>query len=68
MQEWEVSKVKQDRQLEKIEQGLGTLGEIATVMGDNLNHQDVLIDQVGEKVSGECGHDCTIVCMVPSPL
>jgi len=67
MQEWEVSKARQDRQLENIEQGLGTLGEIATAMGENLNHQDVLIDQVNEKVSGGVGmiaQSCAWCCLL----
>lgn len=42
--------MKQDKQLDNIEQGLGTLGEIATAMGENFKHQDVLIDAVDEKV------------------
>jgi hypothetical protein len=50
MQEWEVSKLKQDKALNNIERGLGTLGEMATAMGENLDHQDVLVDAVGEKV------------------
>lgn len=50
LQEWEISKMKQDKQLNNIEQGLGTLGEIATAMGENFKHQDVLIDAVDEKV------------------
>lgn len=49
-QEWEVSKVKQDKALSNIERGLGTLGELATSMGENLDQQDVLVDAVGEKV------------------
>lgn len=50
LQEWEISKGKQDKSLDNIERGLGTLGEMATAMGENLDHQDVLIDAVGEKV------------------
>jgi syntaxin of plants SYP7 len=50
VQEWEVSKVKQDKALSNIERGLGTLGELATSMGENLDQQDVLVDAVGEKV------------------
>lgn len=49
-QEWEISKGKQDKSLDNIERGLGTLGEMATAMGENLDHQDVLIDAVGEKM------------------
>jgi hypothetical protein len=50
MQEWEISKMKQDKHLDSIERGLGTLGEVATAMGEGLKHQDVLIDAVDEKV------------------
>lgn len=50
MQEWQISKAKQDRQLESIEKGLGTLGEVAVAMGENLKHQDVLLDAIDEKV------------------
>ncbi len=51
LQEWEVSKSSQDKQLESIEQGLSTLGEIATAMGNNLDHQDVLINAVNDQVT-----------------
>jgi hypothetical protein len=54
LQEWEVSKVKQDKALNNIERGLGTLEELATAMGENLDHQDVLIDAVGERVRAVC--------------
>lgn len=49
-QEWQISKTKQDRQLENIEKGLGTLGEVALAMDENLKHQDVLLDAIEEKV------------------
>ena len=45
-----MAKVKQDRSLENIERGLGMLGEVATAMGENLQHQDALVDAVTEKV------------------
>ena len=56
VQEWEVSKVKQDKALSNIERGLGTLGELATSMGENLDQQDVLVDAVGEKVRATSHH------------
>ena len=56
VQEWEVSKVKQDKALSNIERGLGTLGELATSMGENLDQQDVLVDAVGEKVRPPTSH------------
>ena len=45
-----MNKAKQDRSLENIERGLGVLGEAATAMGENVQHQDALVDAVTEKV------------------
>jgi len=50
-QEFELAKLRQDRQLEGIEKGLGTLREVASAMGEALEHQDVLVDAITEKVS-----------------
>ena len=49
-QEFELAKLRQDRQLEGIEKGLGTLREVASAMGEALEHQDVLVDAITEKV------------------
>lgn len=43
--------MRQDRQLDGIERGLGTLQEIGLAMGQALEHQDVLTDAIVEKVS-----------------
>ena len=48
-QEFELAKVRQDRQLEGIERGLGTLREVGLAMGEALDHQDVLVDAITEK-------------------
>ena len=50
-QEFALAKLRQDRQLEGIEKGLGTLREVASAMGEALEHQDVLVDAITEKVS-----------------
>ena len=50
VQDFEIAKVRQDRQLDGIERGLGTLKEIGEAMGQALNHQDVLTDAIVEKV------------------
>ena len=42
--------MRQDRQLEGIERGLGTLREVGLAMGEALDHQDVLVDAITEKV------------------
>ena len=42
--------MRQDRQLDGIERGLGTLQEIGLAMGQALEHQDVLTDAIVEKV------------------
>ena len=42
--------MRQDRQLDGIERGLGTLQEIGLAMGQALGHQDVLTDAIVEKV------------------
>ena len=50
LQEFELAKVRQDRQLEGIERGLGTLREVGLAMGEALDHQDILVDAITEKV------------------
>lgn len=49
LQDFEIAKVRQDRQLDGIERGLGTLQQIGVAMGQNLDHQDVLTDAIVEK-------------------
>ena len=48
-QDFEIAKVRQDRQLDGIERGLGTLQQIGLAMGQALDHQDVLTDAIVEK-------------------
>jgi hypothetical protein len=49
-QEFEQRKVKQDEHLDEIEQGVDRLGNIATDMGQELNKQDKLLDEVEAQV------------------
>ncbi|GAB4818942.1 hypothetical protein N2152v2_005988 [Parachlorella kessleri] len=49
-QEFEMAKQRQDKQLENIEKGLGTLKDIGEVMGETLKQHDVLIDAIDEKM------------------
>jgi len=65
LQEFELAKLRQDRQLEGIEKGLGTLREVASAMGEALEHQDVLVDAITEKVSASaicCSAGCNPLC------
>jgi hypothetical protein len=48
--EFEQRKVKQDQVLDEIERGLGNLQNIATDVGGELNKQDVLLDEMDERV------------------
>ena len=49
-QEWEDAKKKQDKALDSIEKGIGTLKGIGEAMGESLNQQDVVLDTIDEKV------------------
>ncbi len=51
MQEWEDAKRKQDKALDNIEKGIGTLKGIGEAMGESLNQQDVVLDTIDEKVT-----------------
>ena len=53
-QEFEDRKVKQDVVLDEIERGVGRLGDIATDMGQELNKQDKLMDEVEANVRSRC--------------
>lgn len=48
--EWEVAKARQDERLEGIEKGIGTLKELGIAMGEEVQRQDVLIDEVDAKM------------------
>jgi hypothetical protein len=50
MQEWEDAKKKQDKALDRIEKGIGTLKGIGEAMGETLNQQDVVLDTIDDKV------------------
>ena len=51
-QEFEDRKVKQDEVLDEIERGVGRMGDIATDMGQELQKQDRLLDEVEGQVRG----------------
>jgi hypothetical protein len=46
LQEWEYAKVRQDAQLEQIERGIGTLGDMAKGMQEELDKQNPVIDDI----------------------
>ena len=50
MQEWDDAKKKQDKALDSIEKGIGTLKGIGEAMGETLNQQDVVLDTIDDKV------------------
>ncbi|EIE27389.1 hypothetical protein COCSUDRAFT_39074 [Coccomyxa subellipsoidea C-169] len=49
--EWEDAKRKQDKALDNIEKGIGTLKGIGEAMGESLNQQDVVLDTIDEKMN-----------------
>ncbi len=56
LQEWEYAKVRQDAQLERIERGIGTLGDMAKGMQEELDKQNPVIDDIDtqlNKVTGQ---------------
>jgi hypothetical protein len=48
--EFDQRKVKQDQVLDEIERGLGNLQNIATDVGGELNKQDILLDEMDDRV------------------
>lgn len=50
VQEWESAKVRQDKALDNIEKGLGVLKGLGEAMGETLNQQDVLLQEIDTKV------------------
>ena len=50
IQDWEVAKAKQDKALDSIERGIGTLKGIGEAMGETLKEQDTVLDAVDDKV------------------
>ncbi|CAK0785050.1 hypothetical protein CVIRNUC_008255 [Coccomyxa viridis] len=50
-QDWEVAKAKQDKALDSIERGIGTLKGIGEAMGETLKEQDMVLDAVDDKVN-----------------
>lgn len=49
-QAWQASKVRQDKQLDSIERGLETLRGLGEAMSENLQGQEVLTNDVQDKV------------------
>ena len=49
-QDWELAKAKQDKALDSIEKGIGTLKGIGEAMGETLKQQDTVLDAVDDKV------------------
>lgn len=49
-QAWQASKTRQDKQLDNIERGLETLRGLGEAMGENLQGQEVLTNDVQDKV------------------
>ncbi|BDA47942.1 Syntaxin-71 [Coccomyxa sp. Obi] len=49
--EWEDAKRKQDKALDSIEKGIGTLKGIGEAMGESLNQQDIVLDTIDEKMN-----------------
>jgi hypothetical protein len=49
-QEWEHAKKKQDNQLDRIEKGVTTLGEIAKGMQEELDKQNPIINEIDSQV------------------
>ncbi len=50
LQDWEASKQRQDQQLDSIERGLETLRGLGEAMGENLQSQQVLANEVEDKL------------------
>lgn len=50
-QEKETAFKHQDKALERIEQGVSVLKDVAGAMGEELRHQEILLDTVDEKVT-----------------
>ena len=50
VQDWEVAKAKQDKALDNIEKGIGTLKGIGEAMGESLKQQDIVLDTIVDKV------------------
>jgi septal ring factor EnvC (AmiA/AmiB activator) len=51
VQEWEYAKVRQDAQLERIERGVGTLGDMAKGMQEELDKQNPVIDDIDTQLN-----------------
>ena len=64
IQDWEVAKTKQDKALDSIERGIGTLKGIGEAMGETLKQQDTVLDAVDDKVS----HVSSTVSVTLNPL
>lgn len=50
-QEWEYAKMRQDAQLDRIEKGVGTLGEMAKGMQEELDKQNPVIDDIDTQLN-----------------
>ena len=51
LQEWQYAKVRQDAQLERIERGIGTLGDMAKGMQEELDKQNPVIDDIDTQLN-----------------
>lgn len=56
--EFDRRKVKQDEVLDEIERGLGNLQNIATDVGGELNKQDIMLDEIDERVRDAVEERC----------
>ncbi|KAF8054757.1 SYP71 [Scenedesmus sp. PABB004] len=54
-QEWQHARVRQDAQLERIERGVGTLGEMARGMQEELDKQTPVIDDIDNQLNKVTG-------------
>lgn len=50
-QEWEYAKKRQDAQLDRIEKGVGTLGDMAKSMQEELDKQNPIIDDIDTQLN-----------------
>lgn len=54
-QEWQYAKVRQDAQLERIEKGVSTLGDMARGMQEELDKQNPVIDDIDSQINKVTG-------------
>eukprot|EP00879_Flechtneria_rotunda_P007473 GHRR01007839.1.p1 GENE.GHRR01007839.1~~GHRR01007839.1.p1 ORF type:complete len:246 (+),score=91.72 GHRR01007839.1:198-935(+) len=54
-QEWQYAKVRQDAQIDRIERGIGTLGDMAKGMQEELDKQNPVIDDIDAQIGKVTG-------------